>query len=55
VLIGLIDVSYIVYLDDILVFSNNPEEYERYMLEVLERLKAADLYINRDKYKFYTT
>jgi hypothetical protein len=43
------------YLDDILVFSDNPEEYKRYMLEVLERLKAADLYVNRDKYEFHTT
>jgi hypothetical protein len=54
-LAGLVDVSCIVYLDDILVFSDNPEEYERHILEVLERLKAADLYVNRDKCEFYTT
>ena len=51
----LMDVSCIIYLDDILVFSNNPEEHERYILKVLERLKAADLYVNRNKYEFYTT
>ena len=54
-LIGLIDVSCIIYLDDILVFSDNPEEYKCYILEVLECLKATDLYINYNKYEFYTT
>jgi len=37
------------------VFSNDPEEYKHYILKVLKRLKAIDLYINRNKYEFYTT
>jgi len=54
-LAGLVDVSCIVYLDDILVFSDNPEDHERHVLEVLERLKAADLYINHAKCEFHVT
>jgi hypothetical protein len=49
-LAGLVDVSCIVYLDDILIFSDDEVDYEQYIKEVLERLYKADLYTNRDKY-----
>ena len=31
VLKGLVDVTYIVYLDNILIFSENPEDYLEYV------------------------
>ena len=48
----LIDIIYIVYLDDILIFSEDPIEYIRYIYKVLERLRKADLYINLRKCRF---
>ena len=53
VLKGLVDVTCIVYLDDILIFSENPEDHEKHVREVLERLRKAKLYINLDKCDFY--
>jgi len=37
-LLGLVDVFYIVYLNNILIFFKNLEEHQRYILEVLYRL-----------------
>jgi hypothetical protein len=31
------------YLDDILIYSENPEEYEIYVCKVLEKLRLAGL------------
>jgi len=31
------------YLDDILIYSENPEEYEIYVHKVLEKLRLAGL------------
>ena len=50
---GLIDVTYIIYLNDILIFSKNPKDHEKHMREVLERLRKAKLYINLNKCDFY--
>ena len=38
-----LDVFYIAYLDDILIYSKDPLEYELYVKQVLERLRAARL------------
>ncbi|OCK96627.1 uncharacterized protein K441DRAFT_551652, partial [Cenococcum geophilum 1.58] len=40
---------YSAYLDDILIYSNNPFKYTKY------RLRDAGLYINLKKYKFLVT
>ena len=50
---GLIDITYIIYLDDIFIFSKNPKDYEKHIRKVLERLRKAKLYINLDKCDFY--
>jgi len=52
---GLLDIIYIVYLNDIIVYSNNYEVYIHYMQIVLERLREYKLYINLKKYLFYIT
>lgn len=36
---GLVDMFYIVYLDDILIYSNDDAAYEQYVRAVLERLR----------------
>lgn len=53
-LAGLVDVTCIVYLDDILIFSDDEAAHEQHVREVLERLRKADLYINLKKCQFHT-
>ena len=53
-LAGLIDITYVVYLDDILIFSEDPAQHKRHMAEVLERLRKFSLYINLSKCEFNT-
>ncbi|EDN03595.1 hypothetical protein HCAG_01460 [Histoplasma mississippiense (nom. inval.)] len=51
---GLVDVSCIVYLDDILIFSKTEKEHDTHVREVLDRLKQHQLYANTEKCSFYT-
>ena len=53
-LAGLVNIYYIVYLDDILVFSASRKLYILHLREVLMRLRKFVLYTNRKKYKFFT-
>jgi len=55
VLLGLLDIIYIVYLNNIIVYSNNYKVYTHYVRIVLERLWEYKLYINLKKYSFYIT
>ena len=41
------------YLDDILIYSRNTEEYTEYLRLVLERLYKYALYANRKKCYFF--
>jgi hypothetical protein len=41
-----------IYLNDILVYSDNKEEYIEYIRAVLGKLKAAELYLDIKKYEF---
>jgi SMC interacting uncharacterized protein involved in chromosome segregation len=43
VLFEYLDDFYIVYLNDILIYSENPEEYEIHVRKVLEKLRLAGL------------
>ena len=40
----MIDVSVVVYLDDILVYSDDPEQHSAHVWEVLTRLQCNRLY-----------
>ncbi|GBE77454.1 hypothetical protein SCP_0103290 [Sparassis crispa] len=42
----------IIYMDDILIFSNNMEEHRQHTLRVLERLKQNDLFVKPEKCTF---
>lgn len=46
---------YIVYLDNILIFSKNPAVHSQHIQSVLTKLKRAKLFLNLKKYKFHTT
>ena len=54
-LCGLVDVFYIVYLDDIFIFSRSEKEHYEHLDAVLERLRHAELYTNPKKYEFLKT
>lgn len=51
----LLDVNVIVYLDDILVYSENPEKHEEHVKEVLKRLKENQLFLKPSKCLFSVT
>ena len=40
----MIDISVVVYLDDILVYSDDPEQHSAHVQEVLTRLRHNQLY-----------
>ncbi len=50
---GLVNDFYIVYLDDILIFSKIEEEYMKHLQEVCRRLKKYELYAKPFKCSFY--
>jgi hypothetical protein len=51
-LIGLVDVTCVIYLDDILIFSEDPTEHPEAVRQVLERLRTHRLYVNLKKCSF---
>ena len=51
---NLLDVCFVIYLDDILIYLNNMSEHHWHMKEVLKHLHKADLYVKAEKCKFYS-
>src|SRR5258706_15860024 len=47
-----LDLFYIVYIDDILIYSNNKKEYREQVQKVLAKLKEVGLYAKPDKCEF---
>jgi hypothetical protein len=50
---SLVDSICVVYLNDILIYSNSQEDHMCYMRKVLERLCRFGLYANREKCSFF--
>ena len=55
ILFKYLDVFYIAYLDDILIYSEDPLEYKEYVKKVLEYLYTAGLQPDIRKYEFSVT
>ena len=53
VLRPLLDKCVIVYIDDILVFSKDPEEHEKHLRQVFEQLREHKLYGKMSKCEFF--
>jgi hypothetical protein len=51
----MVDVFVIIYLDDILIFSNNLDEHRVHVKTVLERLRQHNLHAKPEKCDFHTT
>ncbi|CEL53147.1 hypothetical protein RSOLAG1IB_11279 [Rhizoctonia solani AG-1 IB] len=51
----LLDVSVIIYLDDILIFSSNPDEHKSHVKEVLKQLMEMQLFCKGSKCEFHQT
>ena len=50
----LLDVYVVIYLDDILIYSNNMSKHHQHVKEVLKHLYKAGLYAKAEKYKFHS-
>jgi len=50
----LLDVHIIVYLDDILIYSNDIMQHQNYIKEILKWLWKSGLYAKAEKYKFHS-
>src|SRR5882724_4642114 len=51
----MIDIIVIIYLDDILIYSDNISKHKLHVQEVLRRLHANGLFAHADKCKFHVT
>src|SRR6266536_4116331 len=51
-LVNLINIYYIIYLDDILIYFTNFTDYQRHIREVLERFRNFKLYLKLFKCEF---
>ena len=51
-LLYLIDIIVIIYLNNILIYSNNPTNYDYYIKEVLIVLRKYGLFTKLEKYEF---
>ena len=50
----LLDVCVVIYLDDILIYSNNMSEHHQHIKEVLKYLRKTGLYAKAEKCKFHS-
>jgi len=51
---NLLDICVVIYLEDILIYSNNMSECHWHVKEVLKHLCKAGLYAKAEKYKFHS-
>ena len=50
----ILDVCVMIYLDNILIYSNNMSKHHWHIKEVLKHLYKASLYARAEKYKFHS-
>ena len=51
---NLLDVCIMIYLDNILIYSNNMSEHHWHVKEVLKYLHKTGLYAKAEKYEFHS-
>ena len=50
----LLDVCVVIYLDDILIYSNDMSEHHQHVKEVLKLLRKSGLYAKAEKCEFHS-
>src|SRR5882724_7435653 len=55
IFVDMIDVIVIIYLDDILIYSDNISEHKAHVQEVLHRLCTNGIFAHADKCEFHAT
>ena len=50
----LLNVCVVIYLDDILIYSNNMSKHHQHVKELLKHLHKTDLYTKAEKCKFHS-
>src|SRR5882672_3680717 len=55
IFVDMIDVIVIIYLDNILIYSDNISEHKTHVWEVLQRLHTNGLFSHADKCEFHVT
>ena len=50
----LLDICVMIYLDNILIYSNNMSKHHQHVKEVLKHLCKTGLYTRAEKYKFHS-
>ena len=48
-----LNIFYIIYLNNILIYNDNEKNYILYVEKVLKKLKKINLFLNINKYDFY--
>jgi len=51
---NLLNVCVMIYLDDILIYSNNISKHHQHVKEVLKRPRKTSLYTKAEKYEFHS-
>ena len=54
ILMDLINITCVIYLDNILIYSKSQESHHLLVCQVLEHLRGAKLYTNSKKCEFYS-
>jgi hypothetical protein len=52
---GFLDIIYVIYIDDICIYSSNFEEHADHVRQIFDRFRRFGLYINLNKCEFSTT
>jgi hypothetical protein len=52
---GYLDITFIAFLNDIMIYNKKVEDYIKHIKQVLKRLRQFDLYIKLSKCLFNTT
>jgi len=50
----LLDVYVVVYLDNILIYSDDIKQHQSYIKEILKRLWKVELYVKAEKCEFHS-
>jgi len=54
IFLNLLNIYIVVYLNDMLIYSDNMSQHKAHIKKVLEHLQKTGLYMKAEKYKFHS-